>query len=70
MEIWGADLNGVPLLETSPNENFVLVMGSESHGIKATTSNYLTHKVNIPSKGQAESLNVAIAAAIIMHQWS
>jgi TrmH family RNA methyltransferase len=70
VEIWGADLNGVPLMETSPNRDVVLVMGSESHGIKSTAAGYLTHKVNIPSKGQAESLNVAIAAAIIMHQWS
>ncbi len=70
IEIWGADLDGVPLTETAPNSDVVLVMGSESHGIKAQVAELLTHKVNIPSKGQAESLNVAIAAAIIMHQWA
>ncbi len=43
----------------------VLLMGSESHGIHPNYSEYINHKINIPSYGQAESLNVSIATAII-----
>lgn len=43
----------------------VLLMGSESHGIHPRYAPYVDHRVNIPSFGQAESLNVSIATSII-----
>ena len=48
------------------NENFALIMGNEGQGIShemAKQADILTH-INMP--GQAESLNVAVAAAIII----
>lgn len=43
----------------------VLVMGSESHGIRESLLPLLTHKLYIPSnKEGSESLNVAIATAV------
>ncbi|MGT2751336.1 TrmH family RNA methyltransferase [Streptococcus orisasini] len=48
------------------NENFALIMGNEGQGIShemAEQADILTH-INMP--GQAESLNVAVAAAIII----
>lgn len=70
--------NGVPVLATTlskdsidykalpQNDSFVLVMGNEGRGISdemAALANQLVH-INMP--GQAESLNVAVAAGILI----
>ena len=47
----------------------VLVIGSESHGISPEVAREVTEKVTIPSFGGAESLNAAIAAAIVLDSW-
>lgn len=43
----------------------ILLMGSESHGISPKLESYVTHKINIPSFGRAESLNVSVSTGII-----
>lgn len=47
-------------------ENSVLVMGSEGSGITKHVMDYLDYKVYIDMPGDAESLNVAVAAGILM----
>ena len=47
-------------------EDFVLVMGNEGQGISPFMANQADQLVHISMKGQAESLNVAIAAGILM----
>ena len=42
-----------------------LLMGSESHGISEELSVRLSGRITIPAYGGAESLNVAVATAII-----
>jgi len=44
----------------------VLLMGSESHGIRETCAKLVTNKITIPAFGGAESLNVAMATGIIL----
>lgn len=68
--IVGADLKGNKLLKsTIPNNDAILVIGSESHGISDKMRECIDTYVNIEQPGNAESLNAAIAASIIMHQW-
>lgn len=43
-----------------------IILGSESHGISDAILNKKVEKITIPSFGKAESLNVAIAAGIIV----
>ncbi len=43
-----------------------LVLGSESHGIRESILPYLNQRVTIPRIGEAESLNVAVAAGILL----
>lgn len=43
----------------------ILVMGSESHGVRPLVEDFVNHKVHIPSYGKAESLNVGIATSVI-----
>lgn len=62
----GAELDGMSVHEyTFPARGF-LVMGSESHGIDPLVRSQLTQKISIPSFGGAESLNVAIATAVLL----
>jgi TrmH family RNA methyltransferase len=42
-------------------------MGSESHGIPEELSPYITDRLTIPSFGETESLNVAIATGIFCY---
>jgi TrmH family RNA methyltransferase len=44
-------------------------MGNESNGINKDLENIITEKITIPSYGEAESLNVAIATAVILDNW-
>ena len=41
-------------------------MGSESHGLTPPVEACLTQRLHIPGRGQAESLNVAVSAAILL----
>ena len=52
--------------EVSPEASFALVMGNEGQGISDFVSEEADQLVHITMPGQAESLNVAIAAAILV----
>ena len=56
--------------ELSPLEDFVLVMGNEGQGISPIMAESANQLVHIGMKGKAESLNVAIAAGILMFHFS
>lgn len=68
--VYGAVLDGEPLSKDSSIASpAFLVMGSESHGISDSLSPFLTEKISIKKIGKAESLNVAIATSILLHQF-
>ena len=52
--------------ELAQLEDFALVMGNEGQGISPLMTNQADQLVHITMKGQAESLNVAVAAGILM----
>ncbi|ESP95242.1 TrmH family RNA methyltransferase [Pseudoalteromonas luteoviolacea] len=64
--IYGAYLEGQSVHQTPFTERGLLVMGSESHGIREKASQYINQPITIPAYGQAESLNVAMATGIIL----
>lgn len=66
--IYGALLNGEDLFKRESKPKGVIVIGSESHGIRPNILPYITHPITIPrAEGSlTESLNASIAAAIIM----
>ena len=51
-----------------PGERFVLVIGSEAHGIGEGTRAVADMLVKLPMRGGAESLNAAVAAGIMMYE--
>lgn len=64
--LFGAVLNGQSIYEMPPLKEGIIIIGNESHGIQAPLLDRLTHKITIPKKGNAESLNAAVATAIII----
>ena len=51
-------------------KNGILVMGNESNGITPEVEKLIKQKITIPSYGQTESLNVAIATAVLLDNWA
>ena len=66
LPIYGAYLGGQSVHQSQFKQDAILLMGSESHGIRAEAGQFVTNKITIPSFGQAESLNVAMATGIIL----
>ena len=62
--------DSVDYRELPPIENFVLVMGNEGQGISPFMAESADQLVHISMKGQAESLNVAVAAGILIFHLS
>ena len=62
--------DSVDYRELPPIENFVLVMGNEGQGISPHMAESADQLVHISMKGQAESLNVAVAAGILIFHLS
>jgi len=64
--VYGAFLEGENVHDLAmPNPGGLIIMGNESNGISSAVEDIIKHKVLIPQYGAAESLNVAIATAII-----
>ncbi|MBR5080890.1 MAG: RNA methyltransferase [Bacteroidales bacterium] len=66
--VYGALLEGEDLFQMRAKPEGILVIGSESHGIRADVLPYITHPITIPRAGGSvtESLNAAVAGAILM----
>ena len=62
--------DSVDYRELPPIENFVLVMGNEGQGISPLMAESADQLVHISMKGKAESLNVAVAAGILIFHLS
>ena len=62
-----ADLQGSTIYDHQFANPSVILMGSESHGIPEELSTYITDRLTIPSFGETESLNVAIATGIFCY---
>jgi TrmH family RNA methyltransferase len=56
---------GTPLDRADLLDPFALVLGSEAHGLPATLDELLDVRVTIPMEGRVESLNVAMAGAVV-----
>lgn len=65
-QIFGTFLDGKNIYEMKLPKNGIIVMGNESNGISKEMKKFVTEKITIPAYGKAESLNVAIATAIVL----
>ena len=77
-DVLGASPQGASIWEPSASEQNdaaaptrrVLVLGSEGGGFSAEVEAILTQRVGVPIAPNVESLNVAVAAGIILGAWS
>ncbi|MDP3581858.1 MAG: RNA methyltransferase [Ignavibacteria bacterium] len=63
-----ADLTGENIYNSAKHTNLVLVMANEANGPTDELLSVCDLKITIPKKGNAESLNVASASAIILSE--
>ena len=61
--------DAVPLSECPKEDNFVLVLGNESHGVSQEIIKKANKVVKIEMNDSIDSLNVAIAAGILMNYY-
>jgi len=71
--ILGTFLNGEDIRALDFRPSDIVVIGNESNGISDEVAQTVTQRITIPSSAQgsdtAESLNAAIAAAVVMYAW-
>jgi TrmH family RNA methyltransferase len=66
IEIIGTFLNSENVHRFDFPESGYIVLGNESNGISAEVEKFITKKITIPRFGNAESLNVGIATAVVL----
>ena len=67
--ILSSQLDGTPFYERQGvAEQFALIIGNEGNGVSEAVRQTATHRLRLPMRGGAESLNAAIAAAIMMYE--
>lgn len=62
-------INGNSIQQISKPTEAIIIIGNESNGINDEIINISDYKITIPRIGKAESLNAAMAAAIISHKF-
>jgi 23S rRNA (guanosine2251-2'-O)-methyltransferase len=68
IRVIGADMGGTPLGELDLRGPLALVLGGEGEGLGAELRSRCDAIVSIPLAGELESLNVSVAAAILMYE--
>lgn len=63
----GAAVDGQPLAAAKLPARVALVVGNEGAGLRAETRALIDRMIGIPTPGRAESLNVGVAAGILMY---
>jgi TrmH family RNA methyltransferase len=66
--VWAATTEGTPLPRLSHGEQLAVVVGNEGAGVRPFVRSLATHRVAIPLARGAESLNVAVAAGILLYE--
>ena len=64
--VYAATLHGKPLSGFPKTQTGILIIGNESKGIRTEWISRATHPVTIPRRGEAESLNAAVATGILL----
>jgi len=69
LPVYGALLEGENVYAQNLGAKGILLIGNEANGISQALLPYITHPVSIPSFGSAESLNAAMATAILCSEF-
>jgi TrmH family RNA methyltransferase len=69
LDILGAAMDGDSIYDIAFPHTGILLIGNEANGISDDLYTSVTKKISIPSFGDAESLNAAVATGIIVSEW-
>jgi TrmH family RNA methyltransferase len=67
--LWGADVAGQPIETIAPPTSVALVVGNEGGGLSDEARSRCARLVGITLAPEIESLNVAVAAGILLHHF-
>jgi len=69
IELWLATAGGTPVGQIDTRERRIaLAVGNEGAGARASLSEHAVHRISVPLDSSAESLNVAVAAGILLYE--
>jgi len=66
--IYGAEMEGEPVYKKDFSGRVAFVMGSEGSGISRLLREHCDAMVSIPSAGRIDSLNVSVAAGVLLYE--
>lgn len=66
--VYGADMNGEPVYKKDLSGRVAVIMGGEGSGLSRLLKSSCDGIVSIPSKGRIDSLNVSVAAGVILYE--
>lgn len=68
IEVWAADAAGEPVRGMTPPERLAIVVGNEGAGLSSDSRARADRLVALPIAASVESLNVAVAAGILLYE--
>ncbi len=69
LPLFTAVMDGPPIDQIERPSAFALIVGNEGHGLSPHWNSEAARPVSIPACQPFESLNVAVAAAVILYHW-
>jgi 23S rRNA (guanosine2251-2'-O)-methyltransferase len=66
--VYGADMDGEALYARDLRGRVALVLGGEGEGISRLLREKCDAMIAIPSKGKIDSLNVSVAAGVLLYE--
>lgn len=66
VKIYAASLHGTDIKSIGKLTEGVIIIGNEAHGVRDEVLKLVNEKITIPRSGDAESLNAAVAAGILL----
>ena len=66
--VYAADLGGTPASKTNLTGRVAIVLGAEGKGVSRLVGEASDFTITIPSRGHIDSLNVSVAAGILLYE--
>jgi TrmH family RNA methyltransferase len=68
VDLWAADAKGIPVERGSAPAKLAIAVGNEGAGISSSIGAKAQRTISLPISGDVESLNVAVAAGILLYE--
>ena len=69
LPVYGTFMDGENIYKAGLSGSAIILIGNEANGIGEELAPFIKHKISIPNFGNAESLNAAVAAGIVMGEF-